>query len=310
MFIKNMKTVIPLFLFTAFIAVSCASCDFGKSISGKNAFFHVKKIVDIGSRIPGSEGSIKTQKYILDTLKKLKVKTKKQSFQADTPIGKLEMTNIIAFFEPRETGENTKTIVIGTHYDTKYIKGINNFAGANDGTSGVGIFLELAEILKKQNFSNTVEMIFFDGEESFEEKESTDWFYGSRFYVDKLKVKGLTHKVAAMILIDMVGDKDFTANLDLNSDPSLIKKTSEIAKNLGYEKYFFGKPLRVRDDHIPFLEAGIPSIDIIDFAYGGTVSPGYYWHTAMDTLDKVSPETLSMVGKVVFNLIKELDREI
>jgi Zn-dependent M28 family amino/carboxypeptidase len=251
---------------------------------------------------------LRTQEYITGVLKDFGIRTEKQSFESETPLGTLNMTNIRAFFDPEK--DSDKRIVIGTHYDTKYIEGLLNFSGANDGTSGVGIFLELAGILRRIERRNRLEMVFFDGEESFEEKDESDWFYGSRHYVEQLKKENAISSVRFMVLIDMVGDRDFKANLDLNSSPVLVEKIRKIASSLGYGDHFFGRPLKVRDDHIPFIESGIPSVNIIDFEYGGSYSPGMYWHTAEDTLDKVSSKTLKIVGDVLIKLIKELDGEI
>ena len=221
--------------------ISCSGSGLVKNFQGKAAFDYTAKIVSFGTRVSGSNGSKAAQDYIIKTLNSLGVQTEKQVFTATTPLGKIEMTNLVAKVGKGESDKGkTKIIVVGTHYDTKYMPGIT-FVGANDGGSGAGVLLVLAGILKNVSLKNSIWLVFFDGEESFHEKSDDDWFYGSRYFVKGLANKGLLASMKSMVLMDMVGDKDFKVNYDKNSTPDLLKKTETIAAALGYKKYFFGK---------------------------------------------------------------------
>lgn len=306
------KALFPLILILSLITIlSCRECELNKSFRGQQAFTHVERIVKMGPRVPGTEGSTIAQDYIMAELTGMGVKAERQPFLADTPAGPVSMANVIGKIgKYEEIDKDSKIIVVGTHYDTKIIEGIPDFAGANDGTSGVGVLLELANVLSSLSLNNGVWLVFFDGEESYEEKHPADWFYGSRHFVSRFTEEGLAHTIKYMVLLDMVGDKDLNINKDINSSVELTQKVSVIARKLGYPEHFSGFPIGIRDDHIPFIDAGIPAIDIIDFTYGGSSSPGYYWHTGQDTIDKVSPDSLKIVGDVVLNLVLELDKEI
>jgi glutaminyl-peptide cyclotransferase len=307
-----MKSLIKLL--ALFIFLSPPACSDGKILkgfSGEAALEHVSKIISVGPRIPGTPGSRQAGDYIVSVFTKFGIPVVRQDFSARTPRGEIKMANIVATLEGSNLAKRDSThmppiIVLGTHYDTKIIKGIN-FVGANDGGSGAGVLIELAKDLKARLINARLYMVFFDGEESIEERSPDDWFYGSKNFVNYLKQAKEIPSVKAMILLDMVGDKDFMANWDLYSNEGLLKKVEGIAKTLGYKENFFGNQMAIRDDHTLFIEAGIPSIDIIDFNYGGKESPGYYWHTAEDTIDKLSTKTLKLVGDVVLNLILELD---
>jgi Zn-dependent M28 family amino/carboxypeptidase len=111
--------------------------------------------------------------------------------------------------------------------------------------------------------------------------------------------------VKAFILTDMIGDADLNVDRDTNSTPWLEDVVYEAAKRLGYQSHFFGRQLEVSDDHLPFLKRGVPSVDLIDFTYGYNVA---YWHTTEDTIDKLSPRSLQIVGGVVLETLRILDR--
>ena len=204
----------------------------------------------------------------------------------------------------RGAGRTERVIVLAAHYETKLERNFQ-FLGANDGGSGAGLLLALAPILAKQTYNHTIWLVFFDGEEAFEEWSEDDSLYGSRHLVEKLKASGELSKIGALLLVDMVGDRDLDIRRETNSTPWLTDLVWGVAKRLGHERNFLPISSPVDDDHFPFLKAGVPAVDLIDFNYG----PGNrYWHTAEDTLDKVSAQSLGTVGEVLLEAIAELDR--
>ncbi|MBI3895799.1 MAG: M28 family peptidase [Acidobacteria bacterium] len=267
---------------------------------GEAALEHVKRMVAFGPRPPGSEAHQQTQRYIQETLQSAGWTVQQDSFTAQTPIGSVPMNNILG----RLTGRTDRIIVMAAHYETK-LEHDFPFLGANDGGSGTGLLLALAPILAKQNHNHTLWLVFFDGEEAFKEWSEKDSLYGSRHLVEQLKASGELSKIGALFLVDMIGDRDLDIRRESNSTPWLTDRVWNAAKRLGYEKNFLPVSSWVEDDHLPFLKAGVPAVDLIDFNYG----PGNrYWHSAEDTLDKVGAQSLGTVGAVLLEVIAELDR--
>jgi glutaminyl-peptide cyclotransferase len=275
------------------------------AFNGERAMEHVKKQIEIGPRIPGSPELAMTREYIVNTLKGFGVAVKADEFSVTTPIGEKKMVNLTAELP----GESKDVIIISSHYDSKLFKDMR-FVGANDPGSSVGTLMELARVLSasQQKPKLTYWLVFFDGEEAFcEEWEQChnpnpddprqplpDNTYGSRHYVSKLKANNELGRVRALVLLDMMGYK----NLELGRDTMSTKWLQDIvwrtARDIGYGKYFVDRPEGVGgDDHEPFLQAGIDSLDLIQLI-------GYpYWHRADDTLDKVSAQSMKVVGDVV-----------
>lgn len=264
--------------------------------SGVRALAHVEKIVSFGPRPSGSEALRRTQQYILGQLRGLRVEVEEDDFIARTPQGSVPMKNIIA----RIPDTRPEVLLLATHYESKPQPG---FVGANDGGSSTGLMLELARVLAQQKNVFTIWIVFLDGEEPFQNWSQTDGLYGSRHLAARLKASGELGRIRAMILADMVGDRDLHVFRDESSTPWLLDLFSEAAGRLGYRRFFFGKNTAVTDDHTPFLEAGVPAIDLIDFEYGPA---NRYWHTSEDTLDKLSARSLEIVGRVILEAIRLL----
>ena len=172
-------------------------------------------------------------------------------------------------------------ILLASHFDTKPINEFR-FVGANDGGSSTGALLELARVLKgrpKPRF--TLEFVFFDGEEAYGEWREPNHTYGSRQYVTAARAAGTLGAIRALVLLDMIGDRSLNLKRDTNSTPWLTDILWSTARRLGHAAHFLDEPFPVEDDHMPFVKAGIPSVDLIDLDYPD-------WHTAGDTLDKVS----------------------
>lgn len=257
---------------------------------GRRAFDHLRKIVAIGPRPAGSPGAARTREYITAQLKALGLGVEEQAFVGSTPIGPVKMANLRATIAGVKGTDGPRLIVAG-HYDTKLFKEIE-FVGANDGGSSAAFLIELAHAVKDAKLGMPIELVFFDGEEAV-----IDWYlendntYGSRHYVAEAERHGTLKDIHAMILIDMVADRDLRVLRDTNSTPWLTDIFWSAARRLGHEQ-FADEALAVEDDHLPFLRAGIPAVDIIDLDYPA-------WHTEADTIDKVSAESLQVVGNVV-----------
>ncbi|HET9532367.1 MAG TPA: M28 family peptidase [Blastocatellia bacterium] len=267
------------------------------------AFEHVKKLVAIGPRPPGSEAIKKTQAYIESELKSYGLKVIPDSFDARSPRGTVPMKNIIGELP----GEKQDVVIIAGHYDTKSQPG---FVGANDGGSSTAAALEMARVLSKIRPEYTLWFVFFDGEEAFVDwnaMDGTDNTYGSRHMVARMTADGTLKRVKALMLVDMIGDKNLDLLKDYESTPWLIDIIWKTAHSIGYGKHFLNADGAYSDDHIPFKNAGVPVIDIIDFNYGPNNS---YWHTNQDTLDKVSGESMKIVGDVVIRALPEIFKKL
>jgi Zn-dependent M28 family amino/carboxypeptidase len=273
----------------------------GGDVDGALAYRHVERLVSFGPRPSGSVGSHKTQDYIIAYLKNLNLKVETQPFLANTPNGAIGMKNIVASLP----GEREAVILLGSHYDTMPMRN-EIFVGANDGGSSTGLLLELARVLSHRKLNYTLQFIFFDGEEAQRQWTETDSLYGSRYFVAQLSQKGQQSKIKAMILMDMIGDKDLVLENELSSTSSLIEMVRKSGQELGHSKHLAKVPTEIGDDHIPFLQAGIPAVVLIDYDYGFN---NIYWHTPNDTLDKISPQSLGIVGAIVLKTIEKLNKQ-
>ena len=267
--------------------------------SGVQALASTRHAADFGERPSGSDANARLRSWIVGQLKPLGGELSTDSFQGQTPRGPISMANLILKFP----GTSGKAIVITGHYDTKRIAMVH-FVGANDGASSTGVLLELAKALSRIKHSDDFYIVFFDGEEAVAEWTGSDSCYGSRHLAYKWGSDGTLSRLRALINIDMVGDKDLDLLNDGNSSESLRAMVSDVAAKLGYSRYFHKEVAGIDDDHMPFVNAGVNAIDIIDFNYGPSNS---YWHTAQDTSDKLSAHSLQVVGDVVLHLVMRLE---
>lgn len=269
---------------------------------GKVAMTHAGKMVALGPRPPGSDAHQQTQQYIISALKAAGVAVETDSFTAQSSIGPIPMTNILG----RIPGRGERIFVLAAHYDTKLVRDFR-FVGANDGGSGTALLLALAPLLARKSFHHEVRLAFLDGEESV----PWDWddaqaLYGSRHLAARWAGDGTARRVGAFILLDMVGDAELGILRESNSTAWLREQVWTAARSLGHARHFLDQEAAIQDDHIPFLDAGIPAVNLIDFQYGPNHS---YWHTHQDTLDKLSPRSLQVVGEVVLETLTVLDRK-
>lgn len=288
--------------FFLFIIIFASSIQADQSFDAQQAFLHVKNQVDFGPHPSGSEEIKKTRDYIGSQLKKFGYTVTEQSFEDSTPRGKIKFTNIRARLPQSTISKwlSKPALVIASHYDTKWFKDIR-FVGANDGGSSTGVLLEIARVVSvhKSLSKRSIEFVFFDGEEAIESFTETDGLYGSRHYVKQLK----HGEIESMILLDMVGDGSLSV-LVSNDAPDLSSKVYKAAEDVKARDYFHPLLGAMIDDHTPFVKAGIPAVDLIDFDYG----PGNrFWHTNQDTIDKISPESLKIIGQTILKFLELYD---
>jgi glutaminyl-peptide cyclotransferase len=277
---------------------------------GAKAYSYVAKLVGFGPHPPDTPAIREVQSYIRSQLKSFGCPVDVDDFHAQTPVGTLAMENIVA----KIPGTGPGIILLMTHYDTVRLPG---FVGAEDGGSSSGLMLEMASLLcRAPKNHNAVWIAFLDGEEdqqNFEnaEQAQTTWnegenTYGSRELAARMDLSGELKNIKAVILADMVGQKNIHIQKDSNSTPWLQDLVWKTADRLGYGNLFGTTPSAVIDDHQPFLERGIPAVDIIDL--NDYMQEGY-WHTAQDTLDKLSPRNLAIVGQVILESVKTLQKK-
>ena len=265
---------------------------------GQRAYQHVADLVAIGPRSAGTEGGRRAQEYIVRQLQGFGCMVEQAAFRASTPIGVVEMKNIIA----KISGASPDILLFTTHYDTKRLA---NFVGADDGGSSSGVMLELARSVCARKNALTVWIAFFDGEEAFNE----DWVdpdntYGSRELAARMALSGELSRVRAMLLADLVGNHKLRLKRESQSTPWLTDLVWSTAARLGYGRIFVSDSSPVEDDHLPFLRRGVAAVDIIDLENPQDDS---YWHKTSDTLDKVSARSLAVVGHVLIETLPQLE---
>ena len=266
--------------------------------SEQRADADLRTIVGFGPRPAGSDALAKTRDYIVAELTKAGLKPQLDQFDARTPRGFRHMVNIHAVRQ----GAKPAVIAITGHYDTKVFDNFS-FVGASDGGSSAAWLLEFARATAGLKLENTLEFVFFDGEEAVVEWTDDDSVYGSRHDVDqRVRARNLVD-VKALILVDMIGDKNLNIRKERQSTGWLKDIIWTNAQSLGYGRQFLNDEIDISDDHIPYLRASVPSVDIIDFDYP-------CWHMACDTLAQVSAHSLKVVGDTVYFSLPEIDRRI
>lgn len=259
-----------------------------EAFDSSRAYDHLRQIISIGPRPAGSPGLARTRDYIIAHLKTLGIPVRQQAFVAKTPIGNIQMVNLIATIP----GPRKERIAIAGHYDTKLFREFR-FVGANDGGSSTAFLLELARVLKPRTNGFTIELIFFDGEEAtLRDWGEGDHTYGSQHYVDTARKAGALSSLKALVLVDMIADRSPRFLRESNSTPWLTDILWSAAQKMGHGSIFVNASMPIEDDHIPFLNAGVTAADIIDLDYPA-------WHTPNDTLDQTSARTMQIVGDVI-----------
>jgi Zn-dependent M28 family amino/carboxypeptidase len=257
--------------------------------------------VAFGPRPAGSPALESTRQYIKKQLADIGIQAVEQAFDAETPIGRIRMVNLIA----RIPGATPDRLVFAGHYDTKLYREFR-FVGANDAGSSTAFLIEWGRVMKARKNAFTVELLFLDGEEAtLPDWGGTDHTYGSRHYVEVAQREKTLSSLRALILVDMIGDRDLHIRRESSSTPWLTDAIWAAAKRLKQTDAFLDSAAEIEDDHLPFLKAGVPAVDIID-------GPDDYapWHTAGDTLDKVSARSLQTVGDVLFEAVPAIEKRL
>lgn len=283
---------------TAMDAAGTAADPHPPSFNADRAMQYVREIVAFGPRPIGSSNHKKLENYIVSHLKGDTVED--DAFTADTPEGKFPVRNIVAKFP----GSRDGIVVIAGHYDTNYPLRDTGYVGANDGGSSTAVLLELANQLRGKKLEGySVWLLWTDGEEAVKQWSPTDSLYGSRHLAEKWQKDGTVKQIKAFLLADMIGDADLNVDQDAASTATLESLVYQAATRLGYQSHFFARTISVEDDHLPFVKLGVPCADLIDLDYGyGNV----IHHTPQDTLDKLSPKSIEIVGSVILETLRLL----
>ena len=282
-----------LLLARGLLPPAAGAADPPAKLDGTAALRHVERLVALGPRPSGSPGAERARAYILGELKRLGVRAEARPFQGETPEGPVRMANIVATLP----GARPETIMIAGHYDTKLFREFR-FVGANDGGSSAALLLEMVRALSARPRRFTYSLVWFDGEEARVSWTDRDSLYGSRQLAAELARARTLPK--AMVLVDMIGDRDLAIRRETYSVPWLTDIIWSSAARLGYARHFLSDTMPVEDDHMPFLKAGVPSVLLIDFDYPP-------WHTAEDTVDKVSAASLGVVGDVLLDALPAIE---
>ena len=268
-----------------------------EEFSGEKALLHVQHLVDLGPHPAGSDAIEKAREYIEAQLRHSGWQVTRQAFTDETPRGKVRFVNLIARFSV-DGNAAAPSFLLCSHYDTKLFDTIR-FVGANDGGSSTGLLLELARVIgARPNMARKIELVFFDGEEAYENFSETDGLYGSRYFAKQLEADG-AKQFRGGILFDMIGDRSLDITLPADSPPAMARDIFAAAEALKLRNYFSYLERDLIDDHAPLNAIRIPTIDIIDFDYA-------WWHTADDTLDKISAQSLQITGSVALYYLSEL----
>ncbi|HMJ06298.1 MAG TPA: M28 family peptidase [Chthoniobacterales bacterium] len=302
-----MKLFFPLVF--ALVLIACegkskppkdeAAVKLWEEFSGANALRHVQQLVDFGPRPPGTEALERARGYITQQLQTIGWNVTRQTFTDATPRGPMTFVNLIATFDPARSGKRAPSFLLCSHYDTKLFE-TASFVGANDGGSSNGILLEMAHVLAvRPELAAKVQLVFFDGEEAYVAFTKTDGLYGSRHFAKELAATGKAGQFRGGILFDMVGDRNLTITLPPDSPSQMTLDIFAAAESLQVRQHFTYAEGGILDDHTPLNEIGIPVIDLIDFDYPP-------WHTPGDTMDKLSAESLGVVGSVAARYLCEV----
>jgi len=292
----------PKRFWIAILVSGAAATAAAAGVSGTSALEFTRRAVAFGPRAPGSAANHALQNYILTELRKDGCEIVEDAFTAKTPQGAIAMKNILARFpgKPSGAGVSRRAIAITGHFDTKFFPG-RKFVGASDGGSSTGLLLELARVLAHQPRIDDVYLAFLDGEEAFGEWSDSDSLYGSRHLAERWGRDGTLRRLKGLINVDMIGDKNLDIPQETNGSMALNKLIWQTASDLGYKAFFTSQQIAEEDDHIPFVRAGVAAVDLIDIDYPP-------WHTDADSMDKLSAQSMEIVGTVVYEVIQRLEQ--
>jgi glutaminyl-peptide cyclotransferase len=291
------------------VAISASAATLHDAFNSQQSFAYTVQIAAFGERWPGSSGHQKTEDLIHQILQKDGARIESDDFTASTPRGPVPVHNIIGKFnvtaDPRQP-----IFILAGHYDTLFKTG---FIGANDGASSTAILLSFADALAHQKTRMQIWLVWTDLEEAVHSFDNGDGLYGSTHLAKRLAADGYVPRIRGFFLLDMIGDKDLGVARETNSSAELQRVIAQAANQLGYGPYFFQYEGSIIDDHAPFLEIGVPAVDVVDAEYGPMGprydSMGEYHHSNADTMDKVSQHSLEIVGRTILLTIELIDSQ-
>jgi Zn-dependent M28 family amino/carboxypeptidase len=283
------------------------------AVSGQAILKLTQQYVDAApKRYIGSPGHDAAEAFIKDHFKPEVAKGGfvDDRFTARTPIGPLTMHNLIVKFPSTSPSRKDGIIVLASHYETNYWLKDIRFVGANDGACTTALLIALGQYYREhppQGYS--VWLLFTDGEESIN-KEWTDQdsLYGTRHIAAKWSADGTIGHIKALVLADMIGWKEMNIDKESNSTPWLLDLLAKAGRDTGHSKYLFRESQAVDDDHLPFMQRGVPVLDVIDFEYGTASDPEAYHHTEQDTMDKLSATSLQVSADLFLDLVKLINQ--
>jgi glutaminyl-peptide cyclotransferase len=287
---------------TVLVLAGAAAAQRPATFDAARAWRDLEHIVGLGPRPSGSPALERTREYLISELRKVGVRAWPQPFVAATALGPVNMTNVVAEIP----GLRTDVVLFGGHYDTKFYPRFR-FVGANDGGSSTALLLELARRLAAGPRQYTVWVVFFDGEEERDPESNRGALHGSRHFVEALARSGQLGRLRAVVVVDMIGDRELDIRKDSGSAGWLNDILWTTATRHGHGPHFLEETVSIEDDHVPFRAAGVPAALLIDYTYGRTPDGRGFWHTPQDTIDKLSPRSLGVVGDVLVNALPEIE---
>jgi glutaminyl-peptide cyclotransferase len=275
----------------------------------KQAYAYTAEVAGFGERWPGSPGHKKTESLMHQVLTRDGADIETDDFTADTPRGSVAVHNIIGKFSA-DADPKQPIFILAGHYDTLFKPG---FIGAVDGGSSTAILLAFADALAHQKTRMQIWLVWTDLEEAVRSFEGDDGLYGSRHLAYKLSTSGIVPRIRGFILLDMIGYEDLKVARETQSDRELQDVISKAAYQLGYSRYFFQYTANIVDDHVSFIKVGVPAVDVVDAQFG-RMGPefddmGEFHHTNADTMDKVSQESLEIVGRTILLTVEMIDKQ-
>jgi len=271
---------------------------------GSNALNEVSSFIAISPRVAGTEGMKSAAEYIEGRLSDIGLSPEITLFHNDTPAGRIALRNVSA----RLPGKRDDLLILLSHTDTK--AGVSpDFTGANDSGSSTGLLIALAEHLKRNSaaLDYSILFAFVDGEECRYRYGPRDGLHGSRHLAGSIAASTEKRRILGVIVVDMIGDRDLNIEIPPNGSAHLTAAILDAARKQKATRYFSRGRNSILDDHQPFIEAGIPAIDIIDFAYGAAPGRNNYWHTPEDSIDKLSAESLRITGRTILQFLADLN---
>ncbi len=279
---------------------------------GQRSLEWIQTTVKLGNRYYGAPYRDLALNHLERSLKTVSDEVERDPFQATEPVSgiRYSLTNLVGRTHP----ERNARVLLGSHFDTRLwaekdpdeAKRNLPIDGANDGTSGLAVLLDVLRVLKKVPLQKIgLDIVFFDGEE-FGRPRSKDYCQGSRHYVKGPQFQAPKVKPALAIIIDMVGDETLSIRPEassLQSAPDLMKLIWSTANDLNAKGFRFDRNVHIIDDHSPLQEVGVPAVLLIDFDYP-------HWHTQRDTVDKLNPQSLEETATVLLAVLRSLDETL